>query len=149
MSKAKLSGLQRALALAILLGLSAATLHGQEAPVAEKGPAQPLPNVRRNPVALPPAQPPVLVINAQQLPANQPAKTSPTQAVFFQEVTSTFVYAMFFVAGIVVLAVAARYYFYVTSPTDLVSLVETDPWVRAELAKPDDAPKDAPAPATE
>jgi hypothetical protein len=153
MSKAKMSGLQRALALGMLLGLCAGTLHGQDAPVAEKAPTQALPNVRRTPVALPPAQPPVLVINPQQLPTNQPAKTPLTQAALFQEITMTFIYAMFFAAGIVVFAMAARFYFYVTAPTDIESLVETDPWVRAELAKadaePKNEPKDAPTPATE
>lgn len=149
MSKAKMSGLRRAFAVAMLLGLCVETLHGQEAPVTEKAPAQSLPNMRRSPVALPPAQPPVLVINRQQLPTNQPPKAPPTQAVLFQEVTMTFIYAMFFAAGIVVFAMAARFYFYVTAPTDIVSLVETDPWVRAQLAKSDDGPTDAPTPAAE
>ncbi len=144
----RVSRLQRALALAMLLGLCAARLHAQEATTGEKSPTQPLPGVHRP--SLSPAQQPVLVVNPQQLPNNQPAKApSSTQVVFFQEITSTFVYAMFFIGGVVVLAMAARFYFYITAPTDLVSLVETDPWVRAELAKPDDAPKDAPAPAAE
>jgi hypothetical protein len=63
-----------------------------------------------------------------------------------EEVTTGFLIIMLSVGGIAAMALATRYYFRITTPTDPYHLALTDPWVRAHLgATAPDTPAATPA----
>jgi hypothetical protein len=100
---------------------------------------------RRAPANDPKPQPQPAAMTATQT-ANVKVVTKPptptTRAWVLEEVTTGFLIVMLSLVGIVAMAVATRYYFRITTPTDPYHLALTDPWVRAHLAVP---PADTPA----